>query len=98
MTCAAFKPPPTHTHTLPLIHIHHLHLQTLSISTHRTLAAGAAALPWALQSDGSIAFNVDCPVQGDVLLRVRHLAAGGQKVGEGGSTPLVVWIVFFSMW
>lgn len=44
---------------------------------HRT---APAPLPWAVQSDGSAIFNVDCAVQGDVLLRVRHLAVGGQKV------------------
>lgn len=60
-----------------------IHMQyittTPSINIQRR---NVTALPWAQQSDGSIIFNVDCAVQGDVLLRIRHLAAGGQKVGE----------------
>jgi C2 domain of PTEN tumour-suppressor protein len=40
----------------------------------------AAALPWAYTSDESIAFSVDCVVQGDLLLRCRHLGPNGQRV------------------
>ncbi|CAM9356971.1 unnamed protein product [Chrysoparadoxa australica] len=37
-------------------------------------------LPWAYPSDESIAFPVDCVVQGDLLLRCRHLSPDGQRV------------------
>ncbi|KDO24406.1 hypothetical protein SPRG_09795 [Saprolegnia parasitica CBS 223.65] len=35
---------------------------------------------WASTSDGSVSFNVDCMLQGDVLVRCRHLTDAGQRV------------------
>ncbi|CAM9796205.1 unnamed protein product, partial [Phaeothamnion confervicola] len=37
-------------------------------------------LPWAYPSDESIQFGVDCVVQGDLLIRCRHLSPGGARV------------------
>ena len=41
---------------------------------------GVTMLPWAFPTDGSIIFSVDCVVQGDILIRSRHLSVSGQKV------------------
>lgn len=76
-----FDPPTTNPHATPLV------------TTMTRNAAAANPVPWAYQSDGSIIFNVDCAVQGDVLLRIRHLATGGQKVGWG-----VYFYVCIYMW
>eukprot|EP00521_Asterionellopsis_glacialis_P006525 CAMPEP_0195281292 /NCGR_PEP_ID=MMETSP0707-20130614/668_1 /TAXON_ID=33640 /ORGANISM="Asterionellopsis glacialis, Strain CCMP134" /LENGTH=902 /DNA_ID=CAMNT_0040340167 /DNA_START=144 /DNA_END=2852 /DNA_ORIENTATION=- len=38
------------------------------------------ALPFCTSEDGSIAFNVEAVVQGDILLRCRHLTKGGQRL------------------
>ncbi|OQR81118.1 phosphatidylinositol-3,4,5-trisphosphate 3-phosphatase [Achlya hypogyna] len=35
---------------------------------------------WASTSDGSVSFNVDCMLQGDVLVRCRHLTDSGQRI------------------
>jgi C2 domain of PTEN tumour-suppressor protein len=57
---------------------------TATVATPTAAAAAAttaaAALPWAYTSDESIAFSVDCVVQGDLLLRCRHLGPNGQRV------------------
>ena len=37
-------------------------------------------LRWVKASDGSASFNIDCPVQGDILLRCRHVARSGVRV------------------
>lgn len=37
-------------------------------------------LRWIKASDGSASFNIDCPVQGDILLRCRHVASSGVRV------------------
>lgn len=44
--------------------------------------AGVQKTPmqWAYTSDESVAFGVDCVLQGDLLLRGRHLGAGGERV------------------
>ena len=41
---------------------------------------GKMQLRWIKASDGSASFNVDCPVQGDILLRCRHVARSGVRV------------------
>lgn len=41
---------------------------------------GKMQLRWIKTSDGSASFNVDCPVQGDILLRCRHVARSGVRV------------------
>jgi len=40
---------------------------------------GAITLPWAGEGDGSVAFPVDTVVQGDILIRCRHLAPSGAR-------------------
>ncbi|TDH72467.1 hypothetical protein CCR75_006099 [Bremia lactucae] len=35
---------------------------------------------WANTGDGSISFNVNCMLQGDILIRCRHLTNSGQRV------------------
>jgi hypothetical protein len=37
-------------------------------------------LRWIKATDGSASFNIDCPVQGDILLRCRHVARSGVRV------------------
>ena len=37
-------------------------------------------LKWSKVSDGCVSFNVDCAVQGDILLRVSHAAPTGQRI------------------
>jgi len=37
-------------------------------------------LRWINQVEGSASFAVDCPIQGDILLRCRHAAASGMRV------------------
>jgi tensin len=37
-------------------------------------------LRWIKASEGSASFNIDCPVQGDILLRCRHVARSGVRV------------------
>lgn len=37
-------------------------------------------LKWSKVSDGCVSFNVDCAVQGDILLRARHAAPTGQRI------------------
>ncbi|CAM9186351.1 unnamed protein product [Scytosiphon promiscuus] len=37
-------------------------------------------LPWAYTSDDSISFPVDCVLQGDLLVRCRHLSPNGRRV------------------
>ena len=37
-------------------------------------------LRWIKSHEGSASFNVDCPVQGDILLRCRHVASSGVRV------------------
>lgn len=37
-------------------------------------------LRWVASSEGSASFRVDCPVQGDILLRCRHASASGTRV------------------
>ena len=37
-------------------------------------------LKWSKASDGCVSFNVDCAVQGDILLRARHAAPTGQRI------------------
>jgi C2 domain of PTEN tumour-suppressor protein len=72
----AAKPPATATDTTTT--------GTAAATTATPTAAAAAtagtALPWAYTSDESIAFSVDCVVQGDLLLRCRHLGPSGQRV------------------
>mmetsp|Transcript_46 Transcript_46/g.65 ORF Transcript_46/g.65 Transcript_46/m.65 type:complete len:690 (+) Transcript_46:1-2070(+) len=41
---------------------------------------GTITLPWAGGSDGSVAFPVDTVVQGDILIRCRHLTESGSRV------------------
>lgn len=38
-----------------------------------------SALTWIYTSDESVSFTVDCAMQGDVLLRCRHLGANGER-------------------
>jgi len=38
------------------------------------------ALQWIRESDGCISFNVDCAVQGDILLRCRHAEPSGARI------------------
>lgn len=35
---------------------------------------------WASTSDGSVSFNVNCMLQGDILVRCRHLTDAGERV------------------
>ncbi|CAM9712797.1 unnamed protein product, partial [Discosporangium mesarthrocarpum] len=42
--------------------------------------AAGPTLPWAYTSDYSISFVVDCAVQGDLLVRCRHLSPSGRRV------------------
>eukprot|EP00428_Durinskia_dybowskii_P079327 CAMPEP_0170449960 /NCGR_PEP_ID=MMETSP0117_2-20130122/51522_1 /TAXON_ID=400756 /ORGANISM="Durinskia baltica, Strain CSIRO CS-38" /LENGTH=702 /DNA_ID=CAMNT_0010711235 /DNA_START=35 /DNA_END=2140 /DNA_ORIENTATION=+ len=37
-------------------------------------------LRWIKTTEGSASFSIDCPVQGDILLRCRHVAASGVRV------------------
>ncbi|CCI43772.1 unnamed protein product [Albugo candida] len=37
-------------------------------------------VPWVNESDGSASFNIDCMLQGDILLRCRHLTETGGQV------------------
>ncbi|RLN67216.1 hypothetical protein BBJ29_001300 [Phytophthora kernoviae] len=37
-------------------------------------------IQWASTSDGSVSFNVNCMLQGDVLIRCRHLTDTGERV------------------
>ncbi|KAE9099157.1 hypothetical protein PF010_g15292 [Phytophthora fragariae] len=37
-------------------------------------------IQWASTGDGSVSFNVDCMLQGDILVRCRHLTAAGERV------------------
>ena len=64
-------------------------------STNREAAAAAAAaageskpskaqLRWINKAEGSASFSVDCPIQGDILLRCRHAASSGGTVGRAG--------------
>ena len=39
-----------------------------------------AQLKWIQATEGSVSFPVDCAVQGDILLRVRHAASNGARV------------------
>jgi len=40
----------------------------------------ALQLKWIKATEGSVSFPVDCAVQGDILLRVRHAASNGTRV------------------
>jgi len=42
--------------------------------------SSSITLPWASESDGSVAFPVDTVVQGDILVRCRHLCVSGARV------------------
>ena len=50
-------------------------------STSREAAAepkpSKAQLRWINKAEGSASFSVDCPIQGDILLRCRHAASSG---------------------
>ena len=35
---------------------------------------------WASTTDGSVSFNVNCMLQGDILIRCRHLSDAGERV------------------
>lgn len=35
---------------------------------------------WASMNDGSVSFNVNCMLQGDILVRCRHLTDAGERV------------------
>lgn len=37
-------------------------------------------LKWCHEAEGSVSFHIDCPVQGDILLRCRHAATSGAKI------------------
>ncbi|EGZ20875.1 hypothetical protein PHYSODRAFT_313345 [Phytophthora sojae] len=37
-------------------------------------------IQWASTGDGSVSFNVNCMLQGDILVRCRHLTAAGERV------------------
>nr|CCA26320.1 phosphatidylinositol3 putative [Albugo laibachii Nc14] len=37
-------------------------------------------VPWVNQTDGSAAFSIDCMLQGDILLRCRHLTENGSQI------------------
>jgi protein-tyrosine phosphatase len=37
-------------------------------------------IQWASTGDGSVSFNVDCMLQGDILIRCRHLTDAGERV------------------
>lgn len=39
-----------------------------------------ALLQWSKASDGCVSFNVDCALQGDILLRARHASNTGQRI------------------
>lgn len=41
---------------------------------------GKAMLQWSKTSDGCVSFNVDCALQGDILLRARHASNTGQRI------------------
>jgi tensin len=41
---------------------------------------GKVMLKWSKASDGCVSFNVDCALQGDILLRARHAAPTGQRI------------------
>ncbi|OQR80435.1 phosphatidylinositol-3,4,5-trisphosphate 3-phosphatase, partial [Thraustotheca clavata] len=43
-------------------------------------AQEGSGVRWASTSDGSVSFNVDCMLQGDVLIRCRHLTDSGQRI------------------
>ena len=38
---------------------------------------GKTQLRWISKAEGSASFGVDCPIQGDILLRCRHAATSG---------------------
>lgn len=48
----------------------------------KTKAEGSnkALLQWSKASDGCVSFNVDCALQGDILLRARHASNTGQRI------------------
>lgn len=48
-------------------------------TTWRDMETGNG-VQWASTSDGSVSFNVDCMLQGDVLIRCRHLTDTGERV------------------
>lgn len=48
-------------------------------TTWRDMETGNG-VQWASTNDGSISFNVDCMLQGDVLIRCRHLTDAGERI------------------
>lgn len=48
-------------------------------TTWRDMETGNG-VQWAGVNDGSISFNVNCMLQGDVLIRCRHLTDAGERV------------------
>lgn len=48
-------------------------------TTWRDLENGNG-VQWASTSDGSVSFNVNCMLQGDILVRCRHLTDSGERV------------------
>ncbi|TYZ59886.1 hypothetical protein PybrP1_009199 [[Pythium] brassicae (nom. inval.)] len=48
-------------------------------TTWRDMETGSG-VQWAGVNDGSISFNVNCMLQGDILIRCRHLTDAGERV------------------
>ncbi len=43
-------------------------------------AANGHGVSWASTTDGSISFHLDCMLQGDILIRCRHVSDTGQRI------------------
>lgn len=48
-------------------------------TTWRDMENGSG-VQWASTTDGSVSFNVNCMLQGDILVRCRHLTDSGERV------------------
>lgn len=56
------------------------HLVFTTAATQHHKHAQEDELPFCYESDGPVSFNVQSVVQGDILIRCRHLTASGQRV------------------
>ena len=59
----------------------------------KTKAEGSnkALLQWSKASDGCVSFNVDCALQGDILLRARHASRHRESTRLGVNQSIPVW-------
>ncbi len=46
----------------------------------KTSSTNKLQLRWVNDSDGTASFRIDCPVQGDILLRCRHASVSGNRM------------------